>query len=135
MSVLTLSFPYFRSTMGRLLRKRKTVKKKKQSAAETPLAVKDNDDGGSRPSASADVYKPKNLPRKKPSANLNKDGYLEKTLQYLREVKAELKKVTWPTRQQTLGSTVVVIVIVMIISAFLGIADMSLSGLIRLVFQ
>ena len=121
--------------MGRLLRKRKTVKKKKQSADETPLAVKDSDDGGGRPNAPVDVYKQQNLPRKKISTGLNKDGYIEKTLQYLREVKAELKKVTWPSRQQTLGSTVVVIVIVMIISAFLGIADMSLSGLIRLVFQ
>ena len=32
----------------------------------------------------------------------------------------ELKKVTWPSRQQTLGSTLVVIVLVMIISAFSG---------------
>jgi preprotein translocase subunit SecE len=35
-------------------------------------------------------------------------------------VKIELKKVTWPTRKQTLGSTAVVIVLVMIISVFLG---------------
>ncbi|MDM8538091.1 preprotein translocase subunit SecE [Desulfobacterales bacterium HSG17] len=120
--------------MGRLLRKRKTVKKKKQGA-ETPLIVKDADGGDVRPSPPADVYKQQNQSRKKPSVSFNKDGYVEKTLQYLREVKVELKKVTWPSRQQTAGSTLVVIVIVMIISVFLGIADMSLSGLIRLVFQ
>ncbi|QTA78830.1 Protein translocase subunit [Desulfonema limicola] len=122
--------------MGRLLRKRKTVNKKKQGD-DPPLMVKDADNKDPRPPAStpADTYKQQNQPRKKPSVSFNKDGYIEKTLQYLREVKAELKKVTWPSRQQTAGSTVVVIVIVMIISVFLGIADMSLSGLIRLVFQ
>lgn len=121
--------------MGRLLRKRKIVKKKKQDA-EPPLVVNDADDGAVRSiSTPADAYKQQNQPRKKPSVSFNKDGYIEKTLQYLREVRAELKKVTWPSRQQTAGSTVVVIVIVMIISVFLGIVDMSLSGLIRLVFQ
>jgi len=120
--------------MGRLLRKRKTVKKKKQGA-ESPFIVENADGGDVRSSMSADVYKQQNLSRKKPAVNFNKDGYVEKTLQYLREVKAELKKVTWPSRQQTAGSTVVVIVIVIIISIFLGIADMSLSSLIRLVFQ
>ena len=42
--------------------------------------------------------------------------------------KVELKKVTWPSRQQTLGSTVVVLILVMIISLFLGLSDIALSG-------
>jgi preprotein translocase subunit SecE len=57
-------------------------------------------------------------------------GPLQKSLQFLREVKIELKKVTWPTRKQTIGSTVVVIILVMIISFFLGIVDIGLSSLI-----
>ncbi|MFP4346842.1 MAG: preprotein translocase subunit SecE [Desulfococcaceae bacterium] len=56
-------------------------------------------------------------------------------MQFLREVRAELKKVTWPSRKQTLGSTLVVIVLVMIIAFFLGAVDMGLSSLIRLVLQ
>lgn len=59
----------------------------------------------------------------------------EKTIQFLREVKTELKKVTWPTRKQTVGSTVVVLVIVAIISLFLGVVDAGLSGIIRVVLQ
>jgi preprotein translocase subunit SecE len=47
----------------------------------------------------------------------------------------ELKKVTWPSRKQTIGSTIVAIVLVMIISLFLGIVDMSLTSLIQLVLQ
>lgn len=60
---------------------------------------------------------------------------LEKSLQFLREVKVELKKVTWPTRKQTMGSTLVVIILVMIISLFLGVVDVGLSTLVRVVFQ
>jgi preprotein translocase subunit SecE len=58
-----------------------------------------------------------------------------RAVQFLREVKIELKKVTWPTRKQTLGSTAVVIVLVMIISAFLGLVDLSLGNLVRAVFK
>jgi preprotein translocase subunit SecE len=53
----------------------------------------------------------------------------------LREVKVELKKVTWPSKKQTFGSTAVVLILVFIIAAFLGIVDMGLSGLVRLVLQ
>jgi len=47
----------------------------------------------------------------------------------------ELKKVTWPSRKETVASTAVVIVLVIIVSAFLGLVDVSLSGLIRLILR
>jgi preprotein translocase subunit SecE len=75
------------------------------------------------------------LPQKKSAAAAVNVGYLEKGLQFLREAKAELKKVTWPSKKQTIGSTVVVIVLVMIISMFLGVVDMALSSLIHIVLQ
>jgi preprotein translocase subunit SecE len=51
----------------------------------------------------------------------------EKILQFLREVRVEVKKVTWPTRKETLASTVVVLVTTFIIGAFLGVVDFLLS--------
>jgi len=60
---------------------------------------------------------------------------LQKPYQFLREVKIELNKVTWPTRKQTLGSTFVVIALVIIISFFLGMIDIGLSSLIGLVLK
>jgi preprotein translocase subunit SecE len=51
--------------------------------------------------------------------------------QFLREVKTELKKVTWPTRKDTLSGTAVVLVAVFIIAVFLGIVDSGLSNLIK----
>jgi preprotein translocase subunit SecE len=62
-------------------------------------------------------------------------NFFERTKQFLREVKVELKKVTWPTRQQTIGSTVVVIILVLLIAAFLGVVDTLLSSLVRMVMQ
>jgi preprotein translocase subunit SecE len=57
---------------------------------------------------------------------------LAQVTQFLKEAKTELLKVTWPTPKQTLASTSVVIVVVVIVSLFLGIVDFGLSKLIRL---
>ncbi len=56
----------------------------------------------------------------------------EKIKQFLKEAKTELRKVTWPTPKQTLASTSVVIIVVVIISLFLGSVDFGLSKIIRL---
>jgi preprotein translocase subunit SecE len=56
---------------------------------------------------------------------------LEKARQFLREVRAELKRVTWPSRKETLGSTSVVIILVIIVAVFLGLVDLGLHALIR----
>jgi preprotein translocase subunit SecE len=65
----------------------------------------------------------------------SKTNFIQSAIQFLREVKIELKKVTWPSRKQTIGSTAVVIVLVLIISLFLGFVDIGLSNLIRVVLQ
>ncbi|MEW6077028.1 MAG: preprotein translocase subunit SecE [Thermodesulfobacteriota bacterium] len=59
--------------------------------------------------------------------------YLDISVQFLREVRVELKKVTWPSRKQTIGATTVVLLLVILVSIFLGIVDFGLSSLIRLV--
>jgi preprotein translocase subunit SecE len=56
---------------------------------------------------------------------------IEAAKQFLREVKQELKKVTWPSRKDALSGTAVVLVAVFIIALFLGIVDSGLSSLIR----
>jgi preprotein translocase subunit SecE len=71
----------------------------------------------------------------KPSGRSLQPAFLAKSTQFLREVRIELKKVTWPSRKETLASTAVVIIIVVIISAFLGLVDMGLSSLIRFVLR
>jgi preprotein translocase subunit SecE len=56
---------------------------------------------------------------------------IEGAKQFLREVKTELKKVTWPSRKDTLSGTAVVLVAVFIIAIFLGVVDSGLSNLIK----
>ena len=53
--------------------------------------------------------------------------------QFLKESKAELKKVTWPTSKQTIASTSVVIVITVIVSLALGLVDFGLAKIIRVI--
>jgi preprotein translocase subunit SecE len=47
--------------------------------------------------------------------------------QFLTEVWTELRKVHWPTRQETLAATAVVIIVVLIVSLWLGLVDAMLS--------
>jgi preprotein translocase subunit SecE len=54
-----------------------------------------------------------------------------KVTEFLQLVKAELQKVTWPTRKETYGSTVVVIVLVLMVAVFLWVVDTGLSALIQ----
>ena len=56
---------------------------------------------------------------------------VEETKQFFREVKSEFKKVAWPQRKETIASTSVVLVIVLIISLYLGIVDAVLSRIVK----
>ena len=51
--------------------------------------------------------------------------------EFLQQVKAELQKVTWPTRKETYGSTMVVIVLVLMVAVFLWVVDTALSTMIQ----
>jgi preprotein translocase SecE subunit len=50
------------------------------------------------------------------------------------EVISELRKVTWPTRQETFAATIVVIVTVIVSSLFLGLFDLIWSWVSRLIY-
>ncbi len=58
---------------------------------------------------------------------------LDKAKAYFKEAKVELKKVTWPTRPQTLHLTWVVVIMVVISAVFFGVVDFILSGLVKIV--
>ena len=52
----------------------------------------------------------------------------KKIKEFFQEVKIELKKVSWPSRFETMDSTKVVIIIVLAIAFYLGIVDIVLSN-------
>lgn len=125
--------------MGRILKKKSATKKKKPSDdAASAAAGNDAARNPSGPAAAADVKRrPASLQKKAvtPAKSPGEQNWIGKSIQFLREVKAELKKVTWPSKKQTLGSTAVVIIVVMVISFFLGVVDLGLSSLMRAVLQ
>ncbi len=47
---------------------------------------------------------------------------------FFREARAELKRVTWPSRQQVWYSTLVVIAVTFLVAAYLGIVDVILTA-------
>ena len=51
---------------------------------------------------------------------------------YLKETKAEMKHVNWPTRQQSIAFTIVVVAISLAFSAYLGLFDYLSSLAIRM---
>ena len=130
--------------MGRLLRKKSPIKKRKSDEeTSSSSAVSDNTTAESQMSSSVsssdESRKKQTVPTKKPLSIIKpapvpqSNTFVNKSLQFLREAKAELRKVTWPSRTQTMGSTAVVIIIVMIISIFLGVVDIALSSLVHAV--
>ena len=50
-----------------------------------------------------------------------------KVIQYFKEIRVELGKVTWPSKNELIGSTIVVVVVSLILSVFTGIVDFVLS--------
>ncbi len=57
------------------------------------------------------------------------------TVQFLKEVRVEFKKVTWPQRNEIIGSTAVVIVASFVVAFFLGFVDLVLQKLLGLVIR
>ncbi|MBD3367551.1 MAG: preprotein translocase subunit SecE [Candidatus Eisenbacteria bacterium] len=57
----------------------------------------------------------------------------ERLVKFLKEVRNELKRVSWPSRDELRGSTTVVIVIVLILAVFIGLVDRALSYLMGFV--
>ena len=60
-------------------------------------------------------------------------GLWTRASQFMREVVQELKRVTWPSRRQTLSTTGVVLALVILVAVFLGVVDFALSRLVRLI--
>jgi len=60
---------------------------------------------------------------------------LNKVKEFFREVKVELKKVVFPSREELIGSTWVVIITVVVISLFLGIIDLGLSKIVGIALR
>ena len=62
-------------------------------------------------------------------------GILQKPITFIKEVRQELTKVSWSTRTELMGSTVVVIVITLIMAVYIGVVDFGLSKIVSAIFK
>jgi preprotein translocase subunit SecE len=58
----------------------------------------------------------------------------QRLVKFIKEVRNELKRVNWPSKDEIRGSTTVVIVIVLVLAVFIGLVDRALSYLVSLIF-
>lgn len=52
-------------------------------------------------------------------------------IEYVRQVRAEMQKVTWPSRKETTASTIAVFIMVVFASVFLFLADQFMAMAVR----
>ena len=62
-------------------------------------------------------------------------GFLSRAQDFIREVLIEFRKVTWPSRQELLNSTAVVIVVTVVLAFFLGGVDIGLARLVERILR
>ncbi len=60
---------------------------------------------------------------------------IDGTKAFVADVRTELKKCSWPTRSELVDSTVVVIVSVLIVGVFVGVSDVLLWGVLRMIIR
>jgi preprotein translocase subunit SecE len=59
--------------------------------------------------------------------------FIDKISVFITEVGVELKKSAWPTRSELIESTIVVIISVVILAVFVGICDLFLMRILKLI--
>ena len=69
------------------------------------------------------------------TASTNETSTVAKITGFISESKEELKKVTWPTKQELFMNTVVVLIAVVLVAVSIWIADTVFSILIRAILR
>lgn len=114
-------------------KKKKGSKKSKKKRVETgsvsntgsALLKQDRDKKKVEQSAGKKTTEPK---AKKKSSGTN---FISISIQFLRDARAELKKVKWPTKKELMAATVMVIILVLIVAIYLGVIDFGLIKLLE----
>ena len=71
------------------------------------------------------------MAKKKSTPNRKQPNAVQR---YYRETVGELRKVTWPTRQEAINLTSITLVVILVMSAFLGSLDYLFNQVFALIF-
>jgi preprotein translocase subunit SecE len=117
---------------------KKLKPKKKSGSSETEKTVDEKPDKVVQ--IAPTPKEPRSSLKKNPAAENAPEGlvagwtkklqFVGQTKTFFREVRMELKKVTWPTRKETLAATAMVIILSVVVAFFLGILDVALAKLV-----
>jgi preprotein translocase subunit SecE len=72
---------------------------------------------------------------KRKGVPIKMNNLFQKAINFIKEARAELRKVTWPNRKQLISSTIVVIITVALVAVFLGIVDLIFSRIVAVILQ
>jgi preprotein translocase subunit SecE len=62
-------------------------------------------------------------------------GVVQRVQEFTREVLAEFRRVTWPSRQELINATVVVVAVTVILAFFLGAVDVALARIVEKILR
>jgi preprotein translocase subunit SecE len=62
-------------------------------------------------------------------------AWTQQVREFIKEVRLEFTKISWPTRSELQESTMVVIVTILIVTVFVGVVDQGLTALVGLLFR
>ncbi|HPS20217.1 MAG TPA: preprotein translocase subunit SecE [Candidatus Omnitrophota bacterium] len=57
---------------------------------------------------------------------------MQKITKFMSQVRTEMEKVNWPTKDEMVASTVIVIISTLLLGAFIGICDFGISRMVNL---
>lgn len=60
---------------------------------------------------------------------------MAKIKSFFKDIRLEMGKVSWPTKDELIGSTVIVLVSLTLLSLFIGICDAGLSALVNIIMS
>jgi len=67
------------------------------------------------------------------SANLSKAAVARRNIvRFFKEIRTELKKVIWPTREQLVNNTITVLLATLVIGAIIWVVDFGLTKIVEL---
>ena len=61
--------------------------------------------------------------------------FLSRMQQFFREVAAEFRRVSWPSRAEVARSTLVVLAVVVVLAVYLGAVDVGLSKVVGVILR
>ena len=71
----------------------------------------------------------------KDATGQEKPSILDRFQDYIRNTRAELRKVTWPTRNQTVNLSLIVLAVTAAMAVFLGAVDYLFSQVVRVIIS